>query len=314
VQDVVSSIGPVPAAARKARSRDGLHLAGLLAALVALGAAGSALSPALQGRGANGAAQDGATWEGRRLIAQVLWLKTHAVLHAGAEEREARPGEEISRADEIRSHERAEHQEGHADDHHGGEGHPEHVLAIPPKREDFRGVLGDLERAVKPYAARDGELYSKDIDQTVPFYRMMTWADPHMIQGYTVGASAICRAGKYADRALAFLKEGERANPDSPEIQEELGHYYLVYFHDYARAEACLRHSLALLPGNRKLTDSEEDARTDAYRWLALGFVQQGKPAAAIQAAREGIRQEPKDALLAGIIARQGRPMMRPGA
>jgi hypothetical protein len=326
MQGTVSSHRHITTEAAGAGTRDSFQLAGLLALLFCLGVAGSGLAWLIKPASPNGAALDGAGWEGRRLVAQMLWLKTHAVLHAGVEEREARPGEETTRANEIHSHGsdggRSEHpgEDAHGScehpggcEHDGEESHEDeggqgaHVLAVPPAREDWRGILGDLERSIKPYTDANGRPYSKDADQTVPFYRMVTWADPRFIQGYTVGAMFICRSGRYADRAIAYLHEGERYNPASFEIQMELGHYYLVYKKDYPAAEKHLLRALALVPRDRRLTEMEEEARTDAYRWLALNYQQWEKPQHAVRIAREGLRVLGEDPTLRRIIKDQGR-------
>src|SRR5204863_325568 len=136
--------------------------------------------------------------------------------------------------------------------------------------------------------------------------RLMTWADPHFIQGYTVGASMLCRAGKYPDLGLGFLLEGERANPDSFEIQTELGHFFLVYKKDYPTAEGHLRRALALMP-HRTLSDMEIDARDDAYRWLALTYREWNRPEAALAVARDGLRLLGKDMSLELIVKNRGR-------
>ena len=291
------------------RAQDGLRLGALLGALVLLGAAGNALAPAVRSSQRNGTELNGAGWEGRRLAAQLLWVKSHSVLHAGAEEREARPGEEKSRAGELHA------DEGHKGHAHGpgeacgGHGNKQAaaVLVIPPAKVDFRGVLGDLERAVKPYAAKDGKLYSKDQDQTLPFYRLVTWADPHYVQGYTVGATFICRAGKYVAPALEFLHEGERNNPKSFEIHTELGHFYLVYKKDYPRAAEHLLRAHALLPRDRKLTELEEPLMWDTYRWLALTYREWGKPEKAMYVAKAGLAVIKDDESLESILRHKGR-------
>jgi hypothetical protein len=294
--------------------RTRLQFGALLGALLLLGASGNAVGQYVRPDAPGDSQLDGAGWEGRRLFAQLLWVKTHAVLHAGVEEREARSGEAKTRAGEFHEHggggeakQEAEVTEpGH--DEHGHEEHGEagHVFVIPPAREDFRGVLGDLERAVKPYAGADGKMYSKDASQTLPFYRLMTWADPHFIQGYTIGSTFINNAGKGTDGALQFLLEGERFNPNSFEIQTELGHLYLVYKHDYAAAERHLRHAIRSLP-QRKLTELEDEARTDAYRWLALDLVQWEKPVEAVRLAREARALVGPDATLDHVLQRKGK-------
>jgi len=294
------------------RLRTRFQFSALVGCLLLLGASGNALGQYVRPNAPGDGELNGAGWEGRRLLAQLLWVKTHAVLHAGVEERDARPGEAQSRAGEFHQHggasepepETAEpgHDE-HGHDEHGEEGH---VFVIPPAREDFRGALGDLERAVKPYAGTDGKLYSKDSSQTLPFYRLMTWVDPHFIQGYTIGSTFINKVGKETGPAIQFLLEGERFNPDSFEIQTELGHLYLVYQHDYAAAEKHLRRAIALLP-RRTLTELEDETRIDAYRWLALNYVQWEKPAEAVRFARETRAQCGPDATLDHIIQRQGK-------
>jgi hypothetical protein len=302
-------------------NRSGDHtlpkLAALVTALALLGGGGGALADLVRPSTPGDKALDGAGWEGRRLIAQMLWVKTHSVLHAGAEERAAKPGEEKSRGAEYHEHGDAEdkhegedahaghaHAEGEACELAGGEGGG-HVLVIPPANEDFRGVLGDLERSVKPYAGADGKMFSKDSAQTIPFYRLMTWADPHYIQGYTVGATFINKVGKETDAALEFLHEGARFNPSSFEIQTELGHIYLVYKKDYAAAEKHLLRAVELVPKG-KLTELEEEGRTDAYRWLALNYVQWDKPTEAVRIARYGLMLIGEDPSLNLVLTRKG--------
>ena len=271
-----------------------------MAGVLLLGRIGSL--PADRPRGANDDA--GAGWEARRLIAQMLWLKSHAVLHAGVEEREARPGEELARASEAHRH----GAEGGRSSGHAGHGHEgAFVLVIPPRGEDFRGILGDIEREVKPYLGSTGAPFSKDTDQTLAFYRLITRLDPHHVQGYVIGATFLCRAAQYPRLGRRFLEEGERNNPGSFEIQTELGHFDLVYFRDYAGAEQHLLRSLESLPPRRKLSEIEEDARDDAYRWLALTYREWRRPADAVRIARAGLRFLPLDATLNGIVKLSGR-------
>ena len=301
--------------ALSARAREGLQLAALVAALALLGAGSTALREVAHPVRKGEVELNSAGWEGRRLAAQFLWLKTHAVLHAGVEERAARAGEEKTRAGEYHEHGKAEGGHGHGDGH--GDGHDDdhdgdgHVLAIPPAAEDFRGVLGDLEREIKPYKDKHGKMYEKDAQQTIPFYRLMTWADPHFVQGYTIGATFISEAGKFADVGLAFLHEGERNNPRSFEIQTELGHFYLAYKKDFPRAEHHFRRALQLVPTDRKLTDLEQDSRDDLYHWAALNYVEWGRPVDAVRIARRGITDLSGDGMLQKIVARRGAPVVR---
>lgn len=312
-----------PETAVRRRDHDGRRLALCVTALVLLGGLASPLHRAVARSGKSTAEIDGAGWEGRRLIAQLLWAKTHSVLHAGVEEREARPGEQHSRSEfhsagsSGGSENHSEHHENDGHDHgahSGASGHEGgHVLVIPPAREDFRGVLGDLERQVKPYLGRDGRSFSKDWTQTLPFYRLMTWADPHFVQGYTVGAAFVSDAGEKADEGIRFLQEGARFNPESFEIQTELGHYFLVYKKDYPAAIRHLEQALRLVPTGRKLAELEEEALVDAYRWLALAYTEAGRARDALALAQRGLRILPRDVTLRNVIAQQGRPR-KPGS
>jgi tetratricopeptide (TPR) repeat protein len=316
------AVDPTPSA-RDARERrqDLLSLGALLLGLVCLGAVGSRLEAATRAPGAlwarKGVELDGASWQARRLVAVLLWSKIHAVMHAGAEERQALKSELKTRANEIKRHEEVhEHEEeGHHEEDAGHEeeaGHDEHaegpeVLVIPPKSADFRGVLGDLERSVKPYADADGSLYSKSADQTIPFYRLMAWADPTFVQGYTVGAVMICDAGHHSDAALRFLHEGERNNPESFEIQTELGHMYLVYKKDYEKAALHLRRALALLPKRDEgLTAVQKDARDDLFKWLAFTYLKWDRPTEAVEVALLGLRRIGEDKLLRHVVEHRG--------
>src|SRR3954464_14449182 len=74
-----------------------LQAAALVLGLVLLGAAGDGMAaftraPALPGQNESAGA------EGRRLLAQYLWLKSESVIHSGVEEREATPEEQVARA------------------------------------------------------------------------------------------------------------------------------------------------------------------------------------------------------------------------
>jgi hypothetical protein len=190
---------------------------------------------------------------------------------------------------------------------HHGEEHHEVAPAIPAADRDFRGLLGDLERAVKPYLAPDGKPYAKDADQTIPFYQIVTWADPHFIPGYTIGAMAICRGGKHPDRAIAFLEEGLLRNPGSFEIRTELGRYHLVHRRDFRAAEAHLLEALRLVARRAEFSEEEQETLTDCYRWLALCHREGGHPARAVQTALLGLSRIGPDVTLQHTLRFRGR-------
>ena len=90
-----------------------------------------------------------------------------------------------------------------------------------------------------------------------------------------------------------------------------MGHYYLVYKWDFPRADHYFRRALQLVPTDRKLTDLEEDSRDDLYHWVALNYVEWGRPADAVRVARRGITALGGDKMLQKIVDRRGAPIER---
>ena len=82
----------------------------------------------------------------------------------------------------------------------------------------IRGLSGGTEREILPWLKLSAEL------------------DPQRVETYTVSAYWLrSRLGKVAE-AEQFLREGLRANPNSPEILFELGRLYFESYHDAVRA------------------------------------------------------------------------------
>jgi|SRR6266404_6066788 len=71
--------------------------------------------------------------------------------------------------------------------------------------------------------------------EMLPWLRLSAELDPQRVETYTVAAYWLRTMGKIAE-AEQFLREGRRANPDSPEILFELGRLYYESEHDTARA------------------------------------------------------------------------------
>lgn len=197
--------------------------------------------------------------EFRTSMADFLWLEADRYLHGGVTTRGMLASEQkdssIGKVTGTQEH-----------DHHHNE-----TTVVPSKASDWRSVLGDIERETQPY--QDMEHHSeKDPKETLPLFRGMTLANPRFVQGYVQGAVRMAvLPGKQAE-ALAFLKEGERNNPESLEIQEALCHLYFVYLHKPFEAEPYGQRALALARSRDKasLTEDEQKAINDTYRWLIL--------------------------------------------
>ena len=80
------------------------------------------------------------------------------------------------------------------------------------------------------------ELTGAGVDEMLPWLRIAAELDPQRVETYTVAAFWLRGEMKRPHDAEAFLREGQRANPDSVEILCELGRLYRENFRDNARA------------------------------------------------------------------------------
>jgi len=71
--------------------------------------------------------------------------------------------------------------------------------------------------------------------EILPWLRLSAELDPQRVETYTVAAYWLRNMGKIQE-AEQFLREGMRANPNSPEILFELGRLYYESEHDTGRA------------------------------------------------------------------------------
>lgn len=80
----------------------------------------------------------------------------------------------------------------------------------------------------------DKEGEAKEI---LPWLRISAELDPHRVETYTVAAFFLVSNMRKPDEAEAFLRQGLRENPNSPEILFELGKIYEESRHDTNHAE-----------------------------------------------------------------------------
>src|SRR5437588_8490414 len=110
--------------------------------------------------------------------------------------------------------------------------HEEGETTVVPNRDaDHRGVLGDLERQIKPYMDMRHHRH-RDPGETAALFRLMTWASPSFVQGWVVGANVLAENLNRPKEAMKFLREGAEKNPRSLLIQVEIGRYLLYRYHD----------------------------------------------------------------------------------
>ncbi|MES2463048.1 MAG: hypothetical protein V4671_20880 [Armatimonadota bacterium] len=226
----------------------------------------------------------------RSSMADFLWLKVDKYTHGGVDLRGLTEQEQQdSRRDQVASGDGGK--ENGNREHRGDE-----TTVVPSATRDWRGIYGNLERAVQPYQDMEHHKHS-DSKEALPLFRLMTWSNPHFISGYTVGAAMIARDSAKIGEAIAFLKEGLTNNPQSIEIPSDLGALLTTKKRDFAQAVPYLHQ--AIRNGAQRdistMTDDEREAYQSAYRWMVLNRREAGDSAAARAAAETGILVFPDD-------------------
>ena len=197
--------------------------------------------------------------EFRASMADFLWLESDRYLHFGVSTRgrleSEKKDKKIGAVQGVVAH----------DSHHN------ETTIVPSEASDWRSILGHIERQTQPYMdmSHHQERYAKE---ALPLFRLMTWSNPHFIQGYVQGAMQMASRPNKLGEALAFLQEGERNNPESLSIQTTLCELLLVRFSRPLEAEPHGRKALELLATRDPKTlslDEKEDANS-AYRWLVI--------------------------------------------
>lgn len=219
--------------------------------------------------------------EFRGSLAGYLWGKTDEYLHGGmllramtAAERDA-GAKEATSADNIQSH-------------HG------ETSVIPEPNRDARGFWGDIERNVKPYFDVHGHKH-RNVRETLPLYRFLTWADPTFVPGYYTGAYVLYSSdhGRIGE-VLNLLAEGIRYNPRSVVLHVEYARYAYMHGNRSAEAKTCLTQAIRLGRATQP-NETEKDAVLDAYRWLVLIYRKEGSLRQAETLARVGAALYPGD-------------------
>ncbi|MBC8138727.1 MAG: hypothetical protein H8F28_22840 [Fibrella sp.] len=224
----------------------------------------------------------------RSSIADFLWLKVDKYMHNGVELRGLTAQEKKGDTPLARTAE--EDVEG------GFEQHAEETTIVPSAKKDWRGIIGDVERAVQPYEDMSNHKH-RDPKETLPLYRLMTASNPQFVPGYVYGAAMISRDRTKYPEALAFLREGEANNPNSIEIKAEIGMMHVAKIREYRAGIRPLAEAIVIAsrrdPGT--LTDDEKEAWQNAYRWLVLSYRYTGDRKIAYQVAVAGLKQFPGD-------------------
>ncbi len=226
----------------------------------------------------------------RSSMADFLWLKVDKYTHGGVDLRGLTDQEkEASSADQVASADGGK-EKGNRE-HRGDE-----TTVVPSAAKDWRGIYGNLERAVQPYQDMEHHEH-RGSEEALPLFRLMTWSNPHFIPGYTTGAAMIARDRAKLDEAVAFLKEGLTHNPESIEIPNDLGAMLTARKREFAQAMPYLQQAIrnGSVRDISSMSDDEREAYQSAFRWIVLNRREARDPAAARAAAEAGIRLFPDD-------------------
>lgn len=227
----------------------------------------------------------------RTTMSSWLWLRTDLYLHNGVEMRQMTDAEKKGGASS----------ESPSDDGNKNITNEETVLTIiPSKDRDFRGILGDIERATSAYKDMHHHTHN-DPRVALPLFRLMTWLDPNFVPGWVTGASVIERDHSPAASqvALHYLDQGLDENPNSIAVLEAMSELYITRLHNLRKAVVYLER--ARDRGHHRdfiMDPAERDALQQSYRWLALCYRNLKWPEKEQSTAREGLLMFKDDEVL----------------
>lgn len=237
----------------------------------------------------------------RTSLSTWLWLKSDLYVHNGVE---MRPITEQELSGGVQS-------QNDADGWHVANRDTEAMTTVVPGHDrDFRGVLGDIERATTTYRDMSNHRHNEPFD-TMPLFRLINWCDPAFTPAWLSGAMALAGSSHRGapEAAIAYIEQGVRMNPTS-----------IALLTDYARLRIKLRGELrSSLPilaracnlaeaGYDRLSESEREAVVDAFRWHALVYKSLGEFENSRLAAIRGLRLVKKDGVLEHFL--EQRPVL----
>ena len=171
------------------------------------------------------------------------------------------------------------------------------TTVVPERKADWRGVLGDMERNIKPYASMANHRH-KDPREALQIYRLMAAANPKSVRAYTEGGwLMVGMKGEGPERAFQFLSEGLRANPDSIELAASLGWLLTRVLERYADGARILEYAVRVADAHdpATFTTDEKDALQSVFRYLVNNRKYAKDRAGARAWATEGLRRYPDD-------------------
>lgn len=158
-------------------------------------------------------------------------------------------------------------QSGHECRH--GEGEHHHDEKVSPAVSPLN-VLLKLSGTIE--VSDHKHLEGAEVREIIPWLYWAARLDPHNVPAYTLTAYWLGDRLGQVDEAIGFLKEGLKNNPDSWEINTELGRVY------YQRVKDPVTAVRYLVRGKKLLSGVPHDRHTERYvlSWLAEAYVEKG--------------------------------------
>lgn len=178
--------------------------------------------------------------DGRKLFASQFFTMADVYFHSGYYPSIFDKKEEGPKAIVSATQDHSENEHAHDNCDHG-HGKCEHDHADEDECEMHSNFLGQPKNWLESFGrnfkiTQHTHLEHQQEREILPWLRLAADLDPQKVETYTVGAYFLRDRLGRPDQAEAFLREGLRNNPNSPEILFELGRVYHEGLHDINRA------------------------------------------------------------------------------
>jgi hypothetical protein len=189
------------------------------------------------------------------------------------------------------------------------------ITIIPTQERDFRGLIGDVERAVKPFDLT--HVKHTEPMEALPWLRLATWINPEHENAWVATAFWLKGTGRQnrpaTSQAIALLERAVALNP--PRKGQPYDKHGLVYMlaHLYLVEGSNPRKALEILEPFLKHGEEDFSQLNEVQRdWLSYSFrdaVQAcrklGQHEKAVEICRRGIVLFPDDGPLQDSLARE---------
>lgn|GEM_PF-6859375 len=161
-------------------------------------------------------------------------------------------------------------------------------------RKVITGALGEFGKTLASYIWIKSDFYWHEYSgdwrseqEIMPLIKMVTFLDPTQTQAYDFGGYQLAMNLKKVKEGAAYLKEGLKNNPESPELNYT---YAFISFKKIKNYHAAIEY------GKRAFTLSEDKAvKMDSLRIIYNSYAELGNYPAAIYAADLMLKINPQD-------------------